>query len=434
MKDNFYSPYLIWSGIWLLICLVVLIISAQANKLYWEADKDRGGLAGYRGSYGVFAERFGPLPEAGDHSQFPFLQRYVCPGPPAPGPLRPFLEPQPPGYEGGYFFFRPQGSPSFLETVWSRHNWRQAWEHQPHATYFFVIISYLLFVVGFGAICFITALYQDHFRKAREEQFETEIEARNLRIQVLESSRNALDLRLTLLDQVHEKTLATAREAQETISNLEGKLRSEAHRNEALQAQLQRAREEESAALRLLRVLDDDREKIAAEQTDLLSRLVEAEKMGGEDPYGQRTGKAKKRVRLNSSWLQFLYRKLSFSPRALQNLNEIQEAPDVFPSLPDALGIIDNLTLEELESGANLPPKTVARFATQDLEHFQGPFWEYRFSSHGRIFFGLSRSRTWNIDTILLKRRFPDKKEKYDRYLATTLGRDNQDLRREILP
>jgi hypothetical protein len=101
--------------------------------------------------------------------------------------------------------------------------------------------------------------------------------------------------------------------------------------------------------------------------------------------------------------------------------------------LPDALALLNNTSLADLRSGESLPPKTLARYATQEMEYFQGPFWEYRFSADGRIFFGLSKSRTWNVDTILLKRRFPDKKEKYDRYLAGTLGKDNQDLQPELI-
>jgi len=54
--------------------------------------------------------------------------------------------------------------------------------------------------------------------------------------------------------------------------------------------------------------------------------------------------------------------------------------------------------------------------------------WEYRFSKDGRIFFGMSQSRTWNIDTVLLKRRFSHNRYKYERFLENTLGKDNHDL------
>jgi hypothetical protein len=288
-------------------------------------------------------------------------------------------------------------------------------------------------VVGFGAICLISAIYQNHFRRAQEEQFETEIEARNLRIQVLESSRDALDRKLKLLDQEQGRALLASQEAQENIRDLEEKLQSEADRNEELQGDLQKALEEENQALNLLRALDLDRQRIAGELTDIASRLAEAEKPPEEDRYRLKIRKAKERLRLKSFWLASLYKNLAFSHRALQNLMEVQEVPDVFPSLPDALALLNNTSLADLRSGESLPPKTLARYATQEMEYFQGPFWEYRFSSDGRIFFGLSKSRTWNIDTILLKRRFPDKKEKYDRYLAGTLGKDNQDLQPELI-
>jgi hypothetical protein len=287
-------------------------------------------------------------------------------------------------------------------------------------------------VVGFGAICLITAVYQNYFRRALEEQFETEIEARNLRIQVLESSRAALDLKLQLLDQTHERALAAAQEAQENIRDLEEKLQSETERNDELQAELQKAFQEENNLLKLLRSLDRDRRKLSQEKMDIVSRLAEAETPREEDRYRRKIRKARARLRLHPFWLYSLYQNLSFSPRALQNLGELQEVSEVFPSLPEALGKINAISYEALKSGENLPPKTVSRFTTQDLEHFQGPFWEYRFSADGRIFFGVSKSRTWNIDTILLKRRFPDKKEKYDRYLAGTLGKENQDLSPEL--
>ncbi|MHB8068091.1 MAG: hypothetical protein ACYDIC_09345 [Desulfobaccales bacterium] len=321
--------------------------------------------------------------------------------------------------------------PSFRELPGRQGDGLQAWQRAARTSYVVTLLSFLLFVVGFGAICLISAIYQNHFRRAQEEQFETEIEARNLRIQVLESGRDALDLKLKLLDQEHERALVASREAQENIRDLEERLQSEAERNEELQAELQKALVDEHRAMAMLHSLDQDRQRITAERTDIASRLAAAEKPPEEDRYRQKIRKAKARLRLKSFWLAYLYKNLSFSPRALQNLMEVQEVPDVFPSLPDALAHLNNTSLEALRSGESLPPKTLARYATQELEYFQGPFWEYRFSSDGRIFFGQSKSRTWNIDTILLKRRFPDKKEKYDRYLAGTLGKDNQDLQPE---
>ncbi len=433
MKYKFYNPYIIWFGIWVFICIVVSLITLENNRLHWQSSVAIGRLLSSNYPYGEFARRFGYSQDPLDRYQFPPSYRQPSLSPAAGPPLSLLLEPDTGDWVARKFSFLPPGPLSFPGPGGQQRDWLQAWQGAVRASYFVTLLSYLLFVVGFGAICLISAIYQNHFRRAQEEQFATEIEARNLRIQVLESSREALDLKLKLLDQEHGRALTASQEAQENIRDLEEKLQSEADRNEELQAELQKALQEENQALNLLRSLDLDRQRIAAERMDIASRLAAAEKPPEEDRYRLKIRKAKGRLRLKSLWLASLYKNLSFSHRALQNLMEIQEVPDVFPSLPDALAHLNNTTLEALLSGENLPPKTVARFSTQELEHFQGPFWEYRFSADGRIFFGLSQSRTWNIDTILLKRRFPDKKEKYDRYLAGTLGKDNQDLQPELI-
>ena len=67
--------------------------------------------------------------------------------------------------------------------------------------------------------------------------------------------------------------------------------------------------------MNLLRSLDLDRQKIAAERTDIASRLAEAEKPPEEDRYRLKIRKAKGRLRLKSFWLASLYKNLSFSPR-----------------------------------------------------------------------------------------------------------------------
>ena len=59
-------------------------------------------------------------------------------------------------------------------------------------------------------------------------------------------------------------------------------------------------------------------------------------------------------------------------------------------------------------NGGAIPSRSAVRY-TQPLAHHYGDLWEYRFSKDGRLFFGLSKSRTWNIDTILLKRKFSRK-------------------------
>jgi hypothetical protein len=433
MKYNFYSPYIIWFGIWVFICIVVSLITLENNRLYWQSSVAIGKLLSYNRPYGEFARRFGYSREPLERYQFPPHYRQPSRGAPARPPLAVFPEPDTGDQMERELSFWAPTPPAFPETSARQQDWLRAWQSAARASYFVTLLSYLLLVVGFGAICLISAIYQNHFRRAQEEQFEAEIEARNLRIQMLESSREALDLQLKLQNQEHGRALLAVQEAQENTRYLEEKLQSEADRNEELQADLQKALEEENRALNLLRALELDRQRIAAELTDIASRLAAAEKPPEEDRYRLKIRKAKARLRLKSFWLAALYKNLAFSPRALQNLMEVQEAPDVFPSLPDALAHLNNTSLEALRSGESLPPKTVARFTTQELEHFQGPFWEYRFSADGRIFFGLSQSRTWNVDTILLKRRFPDKKEKYDRYLATTLGKDNQDLQPELI-
>jgi hypothetical protein len=122
-----------------------------------------------------------------------------------------------------------------------------------------------------------------------------------------------------------------------------------------------------------------------------------------------------------------VYQKLYFSRRALQNIIDLQNSPDIFPSLPDALATLNNLGKAALVNGGALPSRSLIRYS-QPLAHHNGDFWEYRFSKDGRIFFGLSKSKTWNIDTILLKRKFTENRYKYEKHLEQTLGKDNYDL------
>lgn len=362
-------------------------------------------------------------------------ERFLC-SPQSSGPSGPFSQQfgfssEPPANH--HFSPKTPDVPSFKENFGTQRQLLQDWQTATKARHVYTTLSYLLFVVGFGAICLISAIYQNYFRRTQEEQFETEIEVRNLRIQVLEQSRESVDLKLRLLDQDHERALNTVQEAQENIRDLEERLQSETERNEELQSELQKALRQEKQAQQLLRALEQDRRKITSEKMDIAFLLAEAETPEEEDRYRRKLKKARGRLRLHPIWLNALYPELSFSPRALQNIGEIQEVTEIFPSLPDALAKINKISLEGLLSGEKLPPKSVARFATQELEYFQGFFWEYRFSADGRIFFGVSKSRTWNIDTVLLKRRFPDKKEKFDRFLATTLGKDNPDLLPELI-
>ena len=69
----------------------------------------------------------------------------------------------------------------------------------------FTLLSYIMVLVGFAAICAITARFQSHFQEVQEQQYESELETRELRIQVLESNMKSADLRLELLDRRYEK-------------------------------------------------------------------------------------------------------------------------------------------------------------------------------------------------------------------------------------
>jgi hypothetical protein len=41
----------------------------------------------------------------------------------------------------------------------------------------------------------------------------------------------------------------------------------------------------------------------------------------------------------------------------------------------------------------------------------------------------MSKTRVWNIDTILLKGRLFDNEQKHEKFLADNIGRDNHDLK-----
>ncbi|MFZ5452251.1 MAG: hypothetical protein ACOZF2_10355 [Thermodesulfobacteriota bacterium] len=433
MKYKFYSPFIIWFAIWVFICLAMFLITLQIDKFNRESNLAKERLLCANQPAGPFSQQFGFSWEPPARPQFSWDYRPIL-RPQPDSPLASILGVPDSAAKGWRDFgAQPPAGHTFQDNFGPQRQLFQDWQAAAKAGNIFSTLSYLLFMVGFGAICLISAIYQNYFRRAQEEQFEAEIEVRNLRIQVLEQSRDALDLKLRLLDQDHERALMSVQEAQENIRDLEERLQSEAERNEELQAELRLALRQEKQAQILLRALEQDRRKLAAEKMDIAFLLAAAETPQEEERYRRKLKKVRGRLRLNPIWLTSLYPDLSFSPRALQNIGEIQGVTEIFPSLPDALAQINGLSLEGLLSGEKLPPKSLARFNTQELEFFQGPFWEYRFSADGRIFFGISKSRTWNIDTILLKRRFPDKKEKYDRFLATTLGKDNQDLLPELI-
>ncbi len=312
---------------------------------------------------------------------------------------------------------------SFIKTIIDKYNLQIPFREDAAVGYTITILTYLLVLIGFGAICLITALFQNHFQLAHEQQHESEIEARDLRIQMLESNLKTLDLKLEILDQDYEKAVASAHKARKTIDRLEAKLVQESYKNEELLGKLQKAHLKQDEALELVRSIEVDRTRIAADKRNLKANLEKEERL-----YVDPGRHVAKNLRLNSSWLNSMYRNILFSRRALKNLAEIQNMPEIFPALPEALASINSIGLEALMGKDQIPPKNIVSYNTQQLSNFRGPLWEYRFSSDGRIFFGLSRNRIWNVDTILLKRRLPDKIQKYDKYLAETLGKDNDEL------
>ena len=283
----------------------------------------------------------------------------------------------------------------------------------------FSLISYILLLVGFAAICAITARFQSHFQEIQEQQFESELETRELRIQVLESNMKSANLRLQLLDRSHENALTKLNEADNTIARLEKVIRDESNKNEELQETLKNAEAVKAEAMATIAAIEEDRGRIAAELRELES-LREVEEMNYPSASIPRRSK-------EFLWLNLVYKNLHFSRRALQNIIDLKYSHDIMPSLPDALASLNNSSVEALQAGEAMPSRSVVKY-TQTLAHHNGDLWEYRFSADGRIFFGLSKSRTWNIDTILLKRKFTQNRYKYEKYLEKTLGKDNDDL------
>jgi hypothetical protein len=195
----------------------------------------------------------------------------------------------------------------------------------------------------------------------------------------------------------------------------------ESSRNEELQEELRLAEEARKEALEIMRNIEQDREKIATELKEL-EVMREVEELNYPVPAKERTRRPKEFL-----WLNLVYKNLQFSRRALQNIIDLQHSHDIFPSLPDALANLNQSSLEALMNGEALPSRSVVKYS-QPVLHHNGELWEYRFSKDGRIFFGPSKSKTWNIDTILLKRKFTENRYKYDKYLQQTLGKDNNDL------
>ena len=195
-------------------------------------------------------------------------------------------------------------------------------------------------LVGFAGICAISARFQSHFQEVQEKQYEAELETRELRIQVLESNIKSADLRLELLDRSQEKAQTRLNEAKGTIAGMESAIQYESSRNEELQDNLRKAEAERDEALATMQAIEQDREKIAKELKEL-EVLKEVEEMNHPEASKEKARRPKEFL-----WLNMVYKNLHFSRRALQNIIDLQNSPDIFPSLPDALATLNNSSVE----------------------------------------------------------------------------------------
>jgi len=470
MKDKFYRPAIIWFMIWLAIFFSVCLIWSWQTKLYWQDDFAKYGSLEMRtirtilpyamvslkqnqpellqnivdadlGPYALvltdragkinFAPRSWPAakidPNILKGKEFFYLFRDRTSRVSLAGPYSVGNDPVADGIPNkenngaeslGLLYLVPK------ETVawWGTPKWAYLKIFMPSKTVLaFTLLSYALVLVGFASICAITARFQRHFQEVQERQHEAELETRELRIQVLESKIKSEDLRLQLLDQNLEKAQTRLNEAKGTIAEMESAIQYESSRNEELQENLRQAEAAKDEALTSIQDIEQDRERITKELKEL-EALREVEEMNYPEASRERTRRPKEYL-----WLNQVYRNLQFSRRALQNIIDLQNSPDIFPALPDALTTLNNSRVESLLNGGAIPSRSAVRY-TQPLAHHYGDLWEYRFSKDGRLFFGLSKSRTWNIDTVLLKRKFSLNRHKYEKYLEQTLGKDNDDL------
>ena len=465
MKSKFFRPHFIWLGVWLAIFFAMLLIAAWQNDLYWRAD-----LAKFSQLELVTVERIVPyaLAYLEEHQQPEALQKIIednlgpyalvitdkagniqyapasAPsGKPGASLLKgskffyllknpdsrrslsgPYTEGTAPAAAQeqteslGRLYLIDRGSSSFKETLGRAYGKILT---PSESVFAFTLLSYMMVLVGFAGICAISARFQSHFQQVQEKQYETELETRELRIQVLESNIKAADLRLELLDRRYEQAQAVMNATKSAIAGLEQTIQYESSRNEELGDSLRQAEAERDEALTTMQAIDQDRGKIAQELKEL-EVLKEVEEMNRPESAKESARRPKEFL-----WLNMVYKNLHFSRRALQNIIDLQNSSDVFPALPDALAALNGSSVESLAGGGALPSRSVVRYS-QPLAHHRGDFWEYRFSKDGRLFFGLSRSKTWNIDTILLKRKFTLNRYKYEKHLEQTLGKDNNDL------
>jgi hypothetical protein len=429
MKSKFFRPNVIWLGVWLAISFAMLIIASWQNDLYW-----RGDLAKFSQLEMVTVGRILPYAIAylEEQKQTEALQKIIEVN---LGPYALVITDEvgnikfaPPSLPSGkfnpsllkdskfFYLYKNPDSRRSLSGPYTDGNAPWATQDQADAlgrlylivkepyslketlsqaygkiltpsesVFAFTLLSYIMVLVGFAGICAISAKFQSHFQ------------------------------------QVQEKAQAVLSGAKGTIAGLEMAIQYESSRNEELRESLRQAETERDEAVATMQAIDQDREKIAHELKEL-EVLKEVEEMNRPEASKEKARRPKEFL-----WLNMVYKNLFFSKRALQNIIDLQNSSDVFPSLPDALTALNGSSVESLANGGALPSRSVVRY-TQPLAHHHGDFWEYRFSKDGRLFFGRSKSKTWNIDTILLKRKFTLNRYKYEKHLEQTLGKDNNDL------
>src|SRR5208337_1521411 len=460
MKDRVLSPYIIWLGVWLAMFIAILVFGSWQNNLTRQEALTKSGQQELAGVCSILPYAIAYLEE----QQRPDLLKEILSANLGPyavvltdkvGNLKYAPDSWPPGNRGAallkgekyYYLFKDPatqpclsgpdtGAPAsqvpgvesaalgrlYLVEKAPKGLGRLLRTYDTVST--FSLLSYFMALVGFAGICAITARYQGQFQELRESRYASELEARELRIQNLETNIGAADLRLELLDRSQEQAQDRLRGANETIEALEQAVQHQSRKSKKMQESLKEAESARNEALEKMQIIEMDRERILKEMKEL-EALKEVEELNYPDP-------AKKKARRPQEflWLNMVYRNLHFSRRALQDILDLQNSPDIFPSLPDALATLNNTDIEALKAGAAIPSRSAVQYS-QPLAHHQGELWEYRFSKDGRIFFGLSKSRTWSIDSVLLKRRFTENRYKYESYLEQTLGKDNDDLQTE---
>lgn len=460
MKEKVLPPYIIWLGVWLAMLIAILVIGSWQDNLKRQEALAKSGQRELAAICSIFPYAIAYLQE----QQRPDLFKEILSADLGPydvvltdkvGNLKYAPDSWPPGNQGAallkgknyYYLFKDPATQPCLRgpdtgAQASQDSGVEAAavgrlylvEKEPQelgrllSTYdtvsTFSLLSYLMVLVGFAGICAITARYQRQTQELRESRYASELEARELRIQNLETNIQAADLRLELLDRSQEEAQARLGSANDTIAALQQAVQHQSRKSKKMQESLKEAESARNEALAKMQLIEMDRERILKEMKEL-EAIKEVEELNYPDP-------AIKKVRRPQEflWLNMVYRNLHFSRRALQDILDLQNSPDIFPSLPDALATLNNTSIEALKGEGAIPSRSAVQYS-QPLAHHQGDLWEYRFSKDGRIFFGLSKSRTWNIDTVLLKRRFTGNRYKYERYLEQTLGKNNDDLQTE---